>query len=130
MFTSILNYIFCFLFMSNQLSVKVSITGFTSDKGKGMVLLLDENEKEIEKYILPILNKKATYTFTKLKPGKYAIKAYHDINSNQKLDTNFLGIPKEKWGVSNNIQANFGPPDFKKMLFEVKGETTIQITLH
>jgi uncharacterized protein (DUF2141 family) len=119
-----------FLFMSQQNSVSVNITGFDSDKGKAMVLLLDENEKEVEKQILAITNKKSTITFGKLKPGKYAIKAYHDANSNQKLDTNILGIPKEKWGVSNNVSATLGPPNFQKMLFEVKGAISIQIKLH
>jgi uncharacterized protein (DUF2141 family) len=119
-----------FYFMVQSTSIEVNITGFASDKGKAMLLLLDENEKEIEKLVLPVLNKKAIYKFNQLKPGKYAVKAFHDANSNQKLDTNFLGIPKEKWGVSNNVSANFGPPDFKKMLFEVVGSVKVQIKLH
>ena len=37
-----------------------------------------------------------------LPPGKYAAAVVHDENANGKLDTNFLGIPKEGYGVSNN----------------------------
>ena len=53
----------------------------------------------------------------KLKPGKYAAAIYHDKNDNQKLDKNFLGIPKEGYGFSNNAQGTFGPPKFKDAVF-------------
>ncbi len=125
-------YIF-FLLLNFQVinpSISLVVTGFGSSKGKAMVLLLDQNEKEISKQIISIQNNQAVYTFNNLNLGKYAIKVFHDENSNQKLDTNIMGIPKEKWGVSNNIAAKFGPPNFKKMLFDVKSETKIQIRLN
>jgi uncharacterized protein (DUF2141 family) len=115
--------------MIQPANIEVNIAGFASDKGKAMLLLLDENEKEIDKIILPISGKHASYIFKNVQTGKYAVKAFHDANSNQKLDKNLFGIPKEKWGVSNNISASFGPPDFKKMLFEVKGDKEINIKL-
>ncbi len=94
-----------------------------------MVLFLDQNEKIIAKDILTIKNNQAKYIANSVNSSKYAIKVYHDENSNLKLDTNIMGIPKEKWGVSNNVEAKLGPPDFKKMLFEVKSDITIQIRL-
>ena len=60
-----------------------------------------------------------------MKPGKYAFKYFHDENSNKKLDTNLIGIPKEGYGFANNIYGSFGPPDFKDTIFEVKNDTTI-----
>jgi uncharacterized protein (DUF2141 family) len=122
----VINFLF---FMIQPANIEVNIAGFASDKGKAMLLLLDENEKEIDKIILPISGKHASYIFKNVQTGKYAVKAFHDANSNQKLDKNLFGIPKEKWGVSNNISASFGPPDFKKMLFEVKGDKEINIKL-
>lgn len=41
--------------------------------------------------------------------GEYAISCYHDRNGNKKLDTNFLGIPKEKVGASNNPSSSSIP---------------------
>ena len=35
-------------------------------------------------------------------PGTYAVKLHIDENENGELDTNFLGIPKEQYGISNN----------------------------
>lgn len=52
-------------------------------------------------------------TFEKLTLGKkYAIAVYHDANNNKVLDKNFLGIPKEGYGFSNNARGWFGPPSF------------------
>ncbi len=44
--------------------------------------------------------------------GRYSIKAFHDENNNSKLDTNFLGMPTERYGFSNNARGRFGPPSF------------------
>jgi uncharacterized protein (DUF2141 family) len=49
--------------------------------------------------------------------GEYAIKIYHDENGNDELDTNFLGIPKEGVGFSNNPSARFGEPGFDEAKF-------------
>lgn len=52
-----------------------------------------------------------------LPPGKYAVAIVHDENGNGKLDTNFLGIPKEGYGASNNPKprrrgVNYGESEF------------------
>ena len=46
-------------------------------------------------------------------PGTYAIKLHIDENENGELDTNFLGIPKEQYGLSNNtLFLNFDAASF------------------
>jgi uncharacterized protein (DUF2141 family) len=45
-------------------------------------------------------------------PGNYAIQAYHDENDNLTVDRNFLGVPNEDIGFSNNAPMRFGPPRF------------------
>lgn len=47
-----------------------------------------------------------------LPAGEYAISVYHDKNNDGELNTNFLGIPKEGFGFSNDAINNFGPPSF------------------
>jgi uncharacterized protein (DUF2141 family) len=42
--------------------------------------------------------KDASFEFSDIKPGKYAIAVIHDENCNGKLDTNMFGIPKEGYG--------------------------------
>ena len=46
-------------------------------------------------------------------PGSYAIQAYHDENDNLTVDRNFLGLPNEAIGFSNNAPMRFGPPHFE-----------------
>jgi outer membrane protein len=44
--------------------------------------------------------------------GRYALVVYHDQNANRKLDSNFIGIPKEAIGFSNAYRPK-GPPSFE-----------------
>lgn len=58
-------------------------------------------------------------------PGTYAVKIHIDENENGKLDTNFLGIPKEQYGISNNGRflnfkaASFIIDTYKKVQIEL-----------
>ena len=63
-------------------------------------------------------------------PGVFAIGLYHDVNGNRKFDKNFLGLPAEPYGVSNNPGLRLGAPKHEDASFTVgpKG-TTVEITL-
>lgn len=52
-----------------------------------------------------------------LPPGRYAASVYLDENDNGKLDSGFLGIPKEPVGASNNPRHRMGPPRFEDCIF-------------
>jgi uncharacterized protein (DUF2141 family) len=67
--------------------------------------------------------------FENIPVGEYAISAYQDANTNGELDKNFIGIPKEGFGFSNDAMGTFGPPDFKKASFAWKGGQVISLTL-
>ncbi|MBC6428505.1 MAG: DUF2141 domain-containing protein [Cellvibrionales bacterium] len=67
-------------------------------------------------------------TLHDLPPGVYAVKVFHDANSNGKLDRNILGIPLEGYGFSNN-KGRFGPPAFAKASVPLEGDTQIRIRL-
>lgn len=59
----------------------------------------------------------------------YAVTAIHDSNDNDKLDTNFLGLPKEGFGFSNNPRIYFGPPSFKRSSFKLKKPSDLIIQM-
>ncbi len=62
--------------------------------------------------------------------GKYAISAYHDRNNDTELDLNFLGIPKEPYGFSNNPKRGFGPASYEEAVFELESNNkTLEIRL-
>ena len=71
-----------------------------------------------------------TSTFEyELPAGQYAVGIFHDVNLNNKMDNNFLGLPKEQYGFSNNARALFGPPSFEDAAFELTGVTKQSIDL-
>jgi uncharacterized protein (DUF2141 family) len=61
--------------------------------------------------------------------GEYAIAVFVDVNGNGKMDKNFLGIPKEQYGFSNNVMGKMAAPSFEMAKFSVTGPTTQNIKL-
>ena len=52
-----------------------------------------------------------------LPPGDYAVGVLHDENRNGHIDTNFLGIPTEGYGVTNNPKPKRRAATFKEATF-------------
>ena len=65
---------------------------------------------------------------TNVPDGEYLVMLVHDINNNGKLDTTFIGMPKEPVGLSNYDGKGI-PGKFKKHKFTVKKDTSIIIPL-
>lgn len=63
-----------------------------------------------------------------LPPGRYAISVFQDMNGNRKLDSNFLGIPTEDSGSSNNAPARFSAPKFRDAAFDV-GDQSFELAI-
>ena len=70
----------------------------------------------------------ATYAFD-LPEGVYAIGIFVDVNRNNKMDRNFIGLPKEQYGFSNDARGNFGPPSFVDASFTLSGDVRLEINL-
>ncbi|RZN76666.1 MULTISPECIES: DUF2141 domain-containing protein [unclassified Winogradskyella] len=113
--------------------ITVNISGLESNDGKILIGLYDEENKflkdRFKDAIGEIDQEKSTITFTDIPEGTYAISFIHDENDNGKMDTNFMGIPKEDYGCSNNAKGFMGPPKWKDAKFELKSDKTIDITL-
>ena len=67
--------------------------------------------------------------FGDLPPGTYAIKTFQDINRNGEFDMNFIGLPAEPFGFSNNARPLFDQPSFDATKFVVRDRRTITIRL-
>lgn len=57
--------------------------------------------------------------FQDVPPGTYTLAIYQDENANGELDTNFMGIPKEPYGFSNNHRPGMSGPDFEAAKFQI-----------
>ncbi len=128
----ILNFLFSNLIFSQEettkfyitelrgdISLEMEINNLESNKGPIYIRILDENENPVIVGTSPVINYSSEISFDSIFPGKYAIQFFHDENENQKMDFNLIGIPKEKFGSSNDVKPILGPPKFEKMLFEI-----------
>src|SRR6185436_16462950 len=59
--------------------------------------------------------------------GDYGVVVLHDENENMKLDRNWLGLPKEQWGMSNNPPEHSSAPKFERARFSLRGDTQIRV---
>lgn len=75
-----------------------------------------------KKKVLPITNSTMKVVFDDVQFGTYAVAAHHDENGNGKVDTKFLGVPREGMGASNDASPVFGPPKYKTAAFVITGE--------
>jgi uncharacterized protein (DUF2141 family) len=117
--------------------LEVEVTGFRNTVGRvGVSLFKSANGFPSERSAAqarqggPIKGTKFTTTFSGLSPGRYAVAVVHDENENQKLDKNLLGMPKEGWGVSNNVRPSLRAPKFEEAVFTLSaagGKVRIQI---
>jgi uncharacterized protein (DUF2141 family) len=109
-----------------QISLTVEIEQLRNNNGKLLLELNNDKEEVIQGFTETIIDGKCILVITELKPGKYAFKYFHDENNDEKINTNFMGIPKEGYGFSNNAKGTFGPPSFDKMLFEITRSDTMR----
>jgi|TARA_B110000971_G_scaffold220585_1_gene264599 uncharacterized protein (DUF2141 family) len=114
-------------------NLTINIAGLSSDKGSLLVGVYNTKEsflkKPFESDIIKIINKKSIITFKNIPKGAYAVSFIHDENDNKKLDTNFIGIPKEDFGCSNNAQGFMGPPKYEDAKFQLTENKTINIKI-
>jgi uncharacterized protein (DUF2141 family) len=75
---------------------------------------------------LPIAGATMVVRFTGLPPGAYAVSVHHDEDGDGKLKTNFIGMPKEGVGVSNNPG---GIPSYGKAMINIGAGTAISVTM-
>ncbi|HZH67485.1 MAG TPA: DUF2141 domain-containing protein [Flavisolibacter sp.] len=113
-----------------QNKVIVEVYNFENNKGVCIVCLHNNNAAFIGKgepvqkvYVTPV-NKSATAIFNNVTEGTYAVSVIHDANSNNKFDTNFLGIPTEGYGASKNKLPFAAAPKFEANKFTVAPNST------
>lgn len=118
-----------------QNQITVDVHDVPSSKGKISVAVYNKKEgflkfENVFKCDSIVAKKGITHIAIKdLPEGEYALAIFHDENGNDKLDTNWLGIPKEKVAFSNAKMKTFGPPAFKECAFKVEKNTKIAVSL-
>jgi len=118
-----------------QNKISVQVTNFSSNKGVCIVCLYNNAKAyggkgdPLKCTTVAITNKTATASFDEIADGTYAISVIHDANNNKKFDTNFLGIPTEGYGASQNNLPFAAAPKFDENKFTVNTTSTASPTI-
>jgi uncharacterized protein (DUF2141 family) len=102
----------------------VGLLVFTSEKGWA-----EDRTVALKDIVVPAQTGTVTVKIPDLPAGTYAVSLIHDVNKNHKLDKNFIGKPKEQWGLSNNPHAVLTAPAYSKCTFPLQGDKEIHITM-
>lgn len=114
------------------------MTGFRNDRGIARITLFrdskgfpDNAALAFQTHSAVITNGHSVVVFDDTPVGDYAIGVLHDENDNGRMDTNWLGIPIEGYGASNNPRGRTSAPSFKSALFKLAhGGLTLSITIN
>ncbi len=106
----------------NEPALTVHVSKVKDMKGFMMIAVYDSADKFLTKELVvgakvEVADKVVTHRFEGLPYGNYAISVYHDVDSDGTLATNFMGIPKEPYGFSNDGVNMLGVPSFKRSVF-------------
>ncbi|UOY07126.1 DUF2141 domain-containing protein [Muricauda sp. SCSIO 64092] len=106
-------------------TITVTIDNIVNDEGK-VIIALHSSEtfmrgEGIMSQESTITDGKVEFTFEGVPAGTYAIMALHDANSNNRMDYEANGMPKESYGMSGN-EMTMGPPNFEMAKFNVTNE--------
>lgn len=71
---------------------------------------------------LPADSKGVTCKFNDVAAGRYAVSVAHDVNGNRRVDTNFVGMPTEQWGVSRNARPTLRAPRFDEAAIDIAAD--------
>jgi uncharacterized protein (DUF2141 family) len=126
---------------AQEKAVLVVTVQHISSKGGDLRLALYDRKSFADDDAAPVVDKVVAakpwteiVTFDPVPPGTYAVKMFQDANRNERFDFNWLGIPAERYGFSNNAGPDWmhlAPPSFDAAKIVLKpGQNTISIWLH
>jgi uncharacterized protein (DUF2141 family) len=120
-----------------QSCVKVEVSGFRAFTGKLYISIYKNQDsflkigKEIMTRVVSVkdsVQSEVAY-LCDLPAGWYAVALYHDEDDNNRMNTGFLGIPREPYGLSNNVRPRFSYPRFNQCEFYVPDHQEKQVAI-
>jgi len=118
-----------------KVTLQIEITNVKHDSGKLFLALFKPNEKfgEGRPQIFQVVDVNSSddqVAEFQVEPGRYALAIFHDLNGNDILDKNFVGIPKEPYGFSKNFRPRFSAPSFENCAFDLPANgSTISVKM-
>jgi uncharacterized protein (DUF2141 family) len=114
-------------------TLSVRLSGFHSADGQVLIAVFrgedgfpGKPDAAVKRLVAKISDGRTRAEISDLPPGEYAISVVHDENGNNTLDTNWIGMPKEGIGTSNNAKGRMGPPKYRDARFTLGAEGAVQ----
>lgn len=116
-------------------NLTINVSGAKVKKGQIMLAVCRQDEFlksgcTFAKIIKVTDLKNKIVVFENLPANTYAVQMFHDLNNDGKLGANFMGIPNEPIGFSNDAKIKFGPPKFEDAAIVFNKSTSINMILH
>ncbi len=110
----------------SMITLNVQVDGFKNVAGAAGIAVWnaalgfpEEIEHAVATTYVTIQDGTAVARFDQLPPGRYAVTVYPDKNDNRRFDKNWLGMPREDWGVSNNVRPRLRAPRFAEAMLDL-----------
>jgi uncharacterized protein (DUF2141 family) len=87
----------------------------------------DDNSQPVASADVPALPGETVVTLRNIPPGVYAIQVYEDLNSNGRMDMNWIGFPREPYGFSRDARPGFAKPRFEAVKITVAAGANAQV---
>ncbi len=118
-------------------TIRVIATGLRHTNGDVRMSLFgtkegfpDRPEHSLQWGFASVAGDSATYAFTPVPAGRYAASTFHDEDGDGAMRRDFVGRPREGWGVSRDAKARFGPPSFDAAAFDTQDDTvTVRVRM-
>lgn len=144
-YKTILKSLIVFFILNSGLAAEILIINVESDYNKGIALVGIYDKKEnfgkakvnkklnteevLTGAVTQIVNQKGIVKLD-IPFGSYVVSGFQDFDGNEVISGNFIGIPKEPFGFSNNAKGKFGPPKWDDAVFifnEINQEITLKL---
>ena len=117
--------------------LRLEVRNIAKVKGQLLISIYNEAagfpqdpEKAFATRVHPVSSATEVVVIKDLPYGTYAVAVAHDADQNGELNTNVFGVPKEDWGVSNNVRYYLKPPAFDECQIVLQSPTLpVQINL-
>jgi uncharacterized protein (DUF2141 family) len=115
-------------------TVTVVIEGATATGGQIGVALFasaagfpEQQEQATMRELTPRRAAVDSIVFRNVPPGRYAVAAFHDLDTNGALKKNMLGAPQEPWGVSRGVRHRLRAPRFDEAVVDITTSTRLTV---
>ena len=110
---------------SHGADLEVELRGIHSAEGQALVALHREapgadfpsDASIVANAAAPAATDGVVVVLRELPAGEHAVAAFHDANGDGELNANFVGMPTECYGFSNDARGFMGPPSFDDAAF-------------